>query len=114
MEAGPVRMTLAWRVPAGAASGTPSALKALMLRTRAAPGCPSCSLSTEAGARVGIRYVAVWESESDLQCQIRSNDFAQLAELMEQATERPVVQFELPRGTEGIEYAERVRRVVRR
>lgn len=111
MESGPVGMTVKWRVPAGEAQSITATLQSLMLKTRAAPGCAGCSVSTEMGALVVIQYVERWKSEPDLRRQVRSNRFAVLAELIERATEFPVIEFTLPDGTRGIDYAEEVRQV---
>ena len=105
-----VRMTLKWRVAAVAATPIMSALQTVLFRTRTERGCVGGSLSTEIGPHVEIRYVVDWESEGDLQRQIRSNDFSQLAELMERATEPPTIEFALPSGMHGMEYAEKIRR----
>jgi quinol monooxygenase YgiN len=109
MESAPVRMTVQWRVPAGEAQSITGALHSLMLHTRAAPGCLGCSVSTEMGALVVIQYVENWTSETDLRRQVRSHRFSALAELIEHATENPVVEFLLPDGSRGLEYAEEVR-----
>jgi len=61
-------------------------------------------------ALVVIRYLETWRSELDLRRQLRSDRFAVLAELIERATERPVIEFTLPSGPRGIEYAEEARR----
>lgn len=110
MDTGRVRMTLKWRVTSGEAASITTALQTLMVRTRAEPGCTGCSLSTDLGSRNEVRYVADWKTEVDLQRQIRSSDFARLAELIEHATAPPTVEFALPAGIRGIEYAETVRR----
>ena len=47
--------------------------------------------------------------EDELKRQLRSDRFSRLAELMERATERPKVEFALPSGMRGLEYAEAVR-----
>ena len=109
MESNLVRMTLRWRVTSGEAASITTALQTLMVRTRAEPGCTSCSLSTDLGARTEIRYVSDWKTELDLQRQIKSIDFLSLAELMEHATEPPTVEFTLPTGVRGLDYAEQVR-----
>src|SRR5262245_39637346 len=110
MESVPVRMTVKWRVPAGEALSIPTALQPLMQHTRAAQGCLGCSFSTDMDALVVIHYLETWKTESDLRRQLRSDRFASLAELIERATERPVIEFALPDGPRGIEYAEEVRR----
>jgi len=60
-------------------------------------------------ALVVIHYLETWKTEADLRRQLRSDRFASLAELIEHATERPLIEFSLPDGLRGIEYAEEVR-----
>ena len=103
-------MILRWRVAPAQAAAVTSALQDLMVRVRTAPGCTSCWVSTDIDERVDIRYVSEWEREDDLQRQIRSKDFLRLAELLERASEHPVVEFVLPTGVRGLEYAEMLRR----
>jgi quinol monooxygenase YgiN len=111
MESTPVRMTVKWRVPAGEALSITTALQTLMQHTRAAQGCSGCSFSTEMDALVVIHYLETWKTEGDLRRQLRSDRFASLAELIERATERPLIEFSLPDGLRGIEYAQEVRRM---
>ena len=111
MESPSVGMTVQWRVPAGEAQSITAALQSLMLQTRAAPGCTGCSVSTDMGALVVIRYVESWKSETDLRRQLRSHRFSALAELIEHATENPAVEFQLPNGPRGLDYAEEVRQL---
>jgi quinol monooxygenase YgiN len=106
----PVRMTARWCVPPGEAQSIAAAMHPLMMKTRSEPGCTGCSFSTEMGAMVVIQYNETWTSEADLRRQIQSNRFANLAELIEHATENPVIEFVLPGGSRGLEYAEEVRR----
>jgi quinol monooxygenase YgiN len=110
MEPVPVRMTVKWSMPPGEAQAITAVLQSLMVRTRAEPGCTGCMLSTEMGPRVAIQYLEKWESETALQRQVQSDRFAALAELIERAGEAPVIEFALPKGIRGIEYAEEVRR----
>lgn len=104
-----VRMRVQWFVPRGEMGAIGAALQALMIATRPEPGCMSCTLSTALGDRAGFDYVEEWKTEADLISQLLSDRFAKLAHLMESATERPLVEFSLPGGTRGIEYAEEVR-----
>jgi hypothetical protein len=62
------------------------------------------------GALVLIQYSETWKTETDLRRQVRSNRFSALAELIEHATEHPDIEFRLPDGLRGLEYAEEVRR----
>lgn len=102
-------MTLQWVVPPQESGQIASALHDLMVATRAEPGCLGCHLSTELGERAGLRYMEEWREERDLQRRLRSDRFASLVELVERATERPRIEFELPRGVRGMDYAEEVR-----
>ena len=104
-----VRMRVKWFVPGGEMGPINAALHTLMVATRAEPGCLGCFLSTELGERAGLDYVEEWKTEQDLISQLRSERFAKLAHLMESALERPRIEFTLPEGTRGIEYAEEVR-----
>ena len=105
----PVRMKVCWRVTPHESSRITSALHALMVVIRAEPSCLGCQLSTEMGEQTGICYTEEWKDEVALQRQLRSLSFSQLAELMERSTERPRVEFVLPSGVRGLEYAEEVR-----
>ena len=80
-----------------------------MVSTRAEPGCVGCSLSTDMGRQVVIRYTEEWKTEDDLKRQLRSDRFVVLAELMEHASEVPTIEFALRDSTRGIEYAEEIR-----
>jgi quinol monooxygenase YgiN len=104
------RMTVSWKVKAGEAGSIATALQTLMNRIHNERGCEACSVSTEMAAQPRIDYVEEWTSELELQSHIRSEQFANLAELMEHSIERPDVTFYLPGGTRGIDYAEEVRR----
>jgi hypothetical protein len=53
--------------------------------------------------------VEEWKTEEDLVMQLRSTRFAKLAQLLESATERPRIEFSLPGGIRGLDYAEEVR-----
>lgn len=103
------RMRVRWFVPRGEMGAINSALQTLMVATRAEPGCLGCSLSTELGERAGFDYSEEWRTEQDLISQLRSDRFAKLAHLVESAMEPPLVEFSLPGGTRGIEYAEQAR-----
>jgi quinol monooxygenase YgiN len=105
-----IRMTVQWFVQPARMGVIHTALNTLMVATRAEPGCSGCSLQTELGARAGFTYMEAWTTERDLKSQLRSPRFAQLANLMESAVERPRVEFSLPGGTRGLEYADEVRK----
>ena len=103
-------MRMKWTIRPGEIRPVTTALQTLMMQTREEPGCLGCSLSTELAGPFSLEYVEEWSTESDLQRQIQSDAFATLAELLEHATEPPAIEFLLPSGLAGIEYAERVRK----
>jgi quinol monooxygenase YgiN len=103
-------MTADWTVSPGETEPLSAAVQSVMVATRAQPGCVSCSLSTQLGERTRFHYEEEWRTESDLNLQLNSGRFARLAHLMESSMERPRIEFQLPDGTRGIEYAEEVRR----
>jgi len=110
MTAQQVRMTVRWSVARGEMSAISAALNSLLSETRAQPGCLNCVFSTELGARAAFTCIEEWAAEKDLMMELRSSRFTQLAQLLESSMERPRVEFSLPSGTRGIEYAEEVRR----
>ena len=84
------------------------ALHTLMASTRAEPGCVACSVSADLADKGVIRYSEEWQSEDALQRQFTTDRFKSLVALVEDATEAPVVEFNLPGGTRGLEYVEEV------
>ena len=104
-----VRMTAQWSVPRAEMWAISAAIQSIMVATRAERGCIGCSLSTRLGEHAAFQYEEEWKTEDDLIGQLRSGRFAKLAHLMERATEQPQVEFSLPGGTRGLEYAEEVR-----
>ena len=112
MSSPPVRMTVEWTVRPEQFRSVATALHSVMMATRAEPGCLNCSLATELGKRVTIQFVEAWESEESLKRHVRSDRFVTLAGLMESSTEAPRVDFALPSGPRGLDYAGEVRRQV--
>ena len=104
-----VKMTLRWFVPLGESRAIAEALHRHMVEARATIGCLGCSVSTDAGRQVGVRYVEEWADEELLQRQLQPDRFAVLAALMERASSPPFVEFSLPGGMRGLDYVEDVR-----
>ena len=104
-----IGMKLRWLVPPHELGPITFALNTIMVAIREQPGCVTCRLSTDVGPRIAIEYVEEWKAEEDLKRQLRSNRFAHIAELIERGLERPQVEFSVPGGVRGLEYAEEVR-----
>jgi quinol monooxygenase YgiN len=105
----PVRMMVRWSVRPGESKPIVSVLQGLMISTRTEPGCVGCSLSTDVDKAVVIHYSEEWNTEEDLKRQLRSDSFAVLVELMEHASEHPMIEFKLRSSTRGLDYAEEIR-----
>ena len=102
-------MTLRCYIPPGRVRPVTTAIQTLIAAPRAEPGCIGCSLSTEMGVEVVVHYVEEWRIEDNLKHQLRSDRFCTLAELMEHGSGQPIVEFVLPGGKCGLDYAEEVR-----
>lgn len=109
MAPGQVRMRVEWSVLPQQVNAVGGAVHALMAESSREPGCVTCSLSTEMGEYVTLALVTVWDSEESLRLYVRSPRFQMLASVMESAFAPPRVEFVLPSGTRGFEYAESVR-----
>ena len=109
MTATAVKMTLQWLVPLGQSRSITDALHQLMIAARANRGCVGCCLSTDVGAQVDVRYTEEWVDEAVLRYELRSDRFARLASLLESSIRTPIVEFALPGGSRGLDYAEEVR-----
>ena len=102
-------MTLRWLVPPHDLGPITFAMNTIMVAVREQPGCIACRLSTDVGPRIALEYIEEWQGEEDLKRQVRSNRFAHIAELIERGLDRPQVEFAVPGGTRGLEYAVEVR-----
>ena len=103
------RMTIEWFVPLGQTRPITMALHTLAGETRSTRGCIGCSVATDIGNRGTVRYTEEWLTEEDLQRHVRSDIFAQLASLIDDAMEPPRVEFKLVHGTRGLDYLQEVR-----
>ena len=105
-----VRMTVEWFVPLGQARPITQALHTMMVDMRRSHGCIGCSLSTGIRDQGTVRYTEEWESEEDLRRRLDAGTFSNLAALIDEATEPPLVEFALPGGVRGLDYVEETRR----
>jgi quinol monooxygenase YgiN len=80
-----------------------------MLVNREEPGCTGCTLTTELGAQAAISYSEYWKTEDDLKRRLRSDGFAILAELIEQASKNPTIEFTVAGAIRSLDYARETR-----
>jgi quinol monooxygenase YgiN len=114
MSSPPVRLTIDWVVPLGEIGPITSALHALTVQTRTERGCVECGVATRLGAHTTIHFTEDWATEADLRAHVLSGRFTQLAELVESASAPPRIEFQLPDGIRGLDYAVEVRRNLKR
>ena len=103
------KMTIEWSVPIGQARPLTTALHSLAADVRPTLGCVSCSVLTDFANRNVVRYVEEWQTEEDLRRRLQSDMFSVLAALIEGSLEHPKVEFVLPGGIRGLDFAEEVR-----
>jgi len=82
-----------------------AALQGVILATRREDGCRRCVVSANSGEPMRLRYLETWETEESLRHHLQSEQFERLARLMESALEAPRIEFTLPAGRRGLEYA---------
>ena len=106
---GVVRLTVALRTSARTAPEIADALLSMINGTRLEPGCLGCVLWTEEGRTTIVNYVEEWADEDAVRVRVQSDRFTRLLAVLEQATERPHVEFDLEGEILGLEYVAAVR-----
>jgi quinol monooxygenase YgiN len=109
MTPGQVELRAEWCVLPQQVSAVTAAVYTVLAETRREQGCLTCSLSTDMGEYATLRLAESWDSEDSLRRHVRSPRFEALAGVMESAFAPPRVEFVLPGGTRGLEYAHSVR-----
>lgn len=109
MDSRTAGLMIEWTVPLGETGPITTALHSLMVLARAERGCLECGVSTRLGTLSTIRYTEDWATEADLREHVLSHRFTRLAELLETATAAPHIEFRLPGGLRGLEYATEAR-----
>ena len=102
-------MTIEWLVPLGQTRPMTMTLHSLAADTRTEHGCVGCSVSTDIGKRGTVRYTEEWQTEEDMRRRVRSDTFAHVVSLIEDAADPPRVEFTLPHETRGLDFVEEIR-----
>jgi quinol monooxygenase YgiN len=102
-------MTIEWLLPLGQTRPITMALHSLAAETRTARGCVGCSVATDIGKRAAVHYIEKWSTEEDLRERVRSETFAHLVALMDDATQPPRIEFALLHETRGLDFVEEAR-----
>ncbi len=85
------------------------ALRSLMRSARAEKGLVNCRICLESDDLNVISYEERWETQEDLEHQVRSPRFTGLLTLMEAASEPPALEFHFVAETRGLEFVAAVR-----
>jgi quinol monooxygenase YgiN len=62
--------------------------------TRVQPGCLRCDLYRDVEDQEAITLVEEWDSQAELDCRLRSEDYRAVLAAMEMAQEQPVIYFD--------------------
>ena len=84
-------------------------LRSLMLPLPAEPGFVSCGLYQEDDNPNTILYVEEWDTENELNRQIRSSHYSRLLNLMEAASSVPELRLNWITDVKGLEHLEKIR-----
>jgi quinol monooxygenase YgiN len=75
------------------------------------PGCLSVKLYSEVNTNNGkLLLVEIWNSQTNLNRHIRSDEFRKILAIMDIAKEHPEIKFHTISSTEGFDLVERLRR----
>ena len=102
-------MSIEWMVPVGQTRPITMALHSVAADIRIRPGCLACSVATDITNRSVVRYTEDWSTEQDLRERVRSDSFAHLVTLMEDAAQPPRIEFTLRHETRGLDFVEEIR-----
>jgi quinol monooxygenase YgiN len=62
--------------------------------TRVQPGCLRCDLYRDVEDQGAITLVEEWDSQAELDCRLRSDDYRAVLAAVEMAQEQPVIHFD--------------------
>ena len=80
------------------------ALRSVLRPAAQARGCSFARIYREANDSQRLQYLEEWDDPEELRQQLKSERFVHLLELLETATERPVVEFRIIAEKYGLEY----------
>jgi quinol monooxygenase YgiN len=83
------------------------ALRSVLRPAVQARGCGFAQIYREANDSQRLEYLEEWDDPEELRQQLKSERFVHLLELLENAAERPVVEFRIITEKYGLEYFNR-------
>ena len=90
-------------------TGMIQALAKAMFQARLRPGCIESQIYAQTASPRSLLYVEQWETQEDLDCRIRSQEFHVLLATMEAASEPPCLEIRTVSRQQGLEYIESLR-----
>ena len=100
-----IELRLCLRIPRKRTPSLRIALQALARLARLERGCLETHLFTENHDPRSFCYIEAWDTEEDLRLMLCSEHFTRLVELMETATEPPMLDFRTVTAIRGLEFA---------
>jgi quinol monooxygenase YgiN len=85
------------------------ALQTIMLPARLSRGCSRVELCAEVEHPEVLCYFEEWDEEEELFAQLRGERFSHLLEVMECASEPPLLEFRFVTARRGLDYIESAR-----
>jgi quinol monooxygenase YgiN len=80
------------------------ALRSLMPPIQLDRGCRGCYLYVEVGEPNSLLYVEEWDTQKDLEREMRTARFTRMLSVMESSPTPPVLEFQFVSQTRGLEY----------
>ena len=84
-------------------AGIVRALAAQLGPMRVQPGCRRCDLSQDLENAEAITLMEEWDSQADLNCRLRSEEYRAILGAIELALEQPVLHFDTVLRRAGLE-----------
>jgi quinol monooxygenase YgiN len=78
-------------------------------RTKAEPGCISCSVYQDMGNEHLVVFEEKWRCDADLKCHLSSDDYQKVLLVMEMAITSPEIRFDTITDSGGVEIIEEAR-----
>ncbi len=100
-----IELRLCLRTPPKRTPSLRVALRSLARLARLERGCLETHLFTESCDPRCLCYVEAWDTEDNLRSMLCSEHFTRLVELMETATEPPMLDFRTITAIRGLEFA---------
>lgn len=102
-------VTIRWTLPVGELRAAVDVVLRIMAEARQQRGCRHNSLQVVIASHATVAFVQAWSDEAALRRELCTERFSWLITLIESSSGPPVIEFDLPDGRRGADYAEDIR-----